>query len=331
MSLHRAVKWFVAVTLIVGVTASLGAIAQARTTIEPSAVIFVGPHPDDEFQYWSLFENRADVYSVVVLLTRGEQTGFCAPEGFEAGWQPDLEPAPEPIPEAKYSEACAEARVNSFVQYFSDMVQEDETIPGRFADPVTSAPLPDPNGVVCRIDETDECTVSTTVDVYRDLDDRGALLVFDLGDGDLSDAEVEWALRATLDTFVPELVGDDATIAGIVGSYSTPEGGYAGCFAYPHPDHIAIDTVLWATDFGAGFQAAATCATDPRRQLFDRVSDAATAAAFATEPVENSDDVYRTGAHTANYGWLHATYYPVASHGESELFRQDQTFWVRYW
>ncbi|MBH0007915.1 hypothetical protein [Salinibacterium sp. SWN1162] len=324
-------KWLVAVASIVAVTVGLGAIAQARTTIEPSAVIYVGPHPDDEFQYWSLFEDRADVYSVVVLLTRGEQTGFCSPEGLEAGWQPELEPAPEPLPDAQYSEACAEARVNSFVNYFVDMADSDATVPGRFAPVETSAPVPDPDGVVCRIDETDECLVSTTVDVYRDLDDRGALLVFDLGDGDLSEAEVAWALDSTIDTFVPQLVGDDVHIAGIVGSYSTPEGGYEGCFAYPHPDHIAIDEALWATDFGAGFQASATCATDPRRQLFDRVSDAATDAAFATEAIEGSTDEKRTGAHTANFGWLHGTYYPVAHHGESELFHQDQQFWVRYW
>jgi len=331
MSRRRTLTWLLALTLIVGVTASLGVVAQARNTIEPSAVIYVGPHPDDEFQYWSLFENRADIYSVVVLLTHGEQTSFCDPERLQDGWQPDLEPAPEPIPEGKYSEACAEARVNSFVHYFSDMAQEDETVPGRFAEPVTSAPLPDPNGVVCRIDETDECIVSTTVDVYRDLDDRGALLVFDLGDGDLSEGEVSWALSATINTFVPELVGDDIGIAGIVGSYSTPEGGYTGCYPYPHPDHIEIDSVLWSTDFGAGFQAAATCAADPRRQLFSRVSHAATDAAFATEPVENSGEVYRTGAHSANFGWLHRTYYPVATFGEGELFRQDQQFWVRYW
>ncbi|MBH0130550.1 hypothetical protein [Salinibacterium sp. NK8237] len=331
MSGQRVVKWLVAVASIVAVTVGLGAIAQARNAIEPSAVIYVGPHPDDEFQYWSLFEDRADVYSVVVLLTRGEQTGFCVPEGLEAGWQADLEPAPEPLPEAQFSESCAEARVNSFVNYFVDMAQEDETVPGRFAAPTTSAPMPDPEGVVCRLDDNDDCAGTTAVDVYRDLNDRGALLVFDLGDGDLSEAEVEWALRATIDTFVPELVGDDGRIAGIVGSYSTPEGGYTGCFAYPHPDHIAIDSTLWATDFGAGFQASATCATDPRRQLFDRVSDAATDAAFAVEPIEGSADVRRTGAHTAHYGWLHGTYYPVARHGESELFHQDQTFWVRYW
>ena len=330
-SRRRELGWLVAVALILGVTASMGVVAHVRTTVEPSAVIYVNPHPDDEFQYWSLFESRTDIYSVVVLMTRGEQTNYCSAEGVEVGWQPELEPAPMPMPEGKFSEACAEARVNAFVHYFSDMARVDESVPGRFAPVTTSAPLPDPAGVVCRLDETDDCIVSTTVDIYRDLDDRGALLVFDLGDGDLSDAEVEWALRATLDTFVPELVGDGVRVTGIVGAYSTPENGYAGCYAYPHPDHLAIDHVLWATDFGAGFQASATCATDPRRQLFSRVSAAATEAAFSVEPVEDSDDLYRTGAHTANYGWLHARYYPIARVGEGDLFHQGQHFWVRFW
>ncbi|EPR76632.1 hypothetical protein ADILRU_1117 [Leifsonia rubra CMS 76R] len=328
---RRAVGWLVAVASIVAVTVGMGVVAQARSTVGPSAVIFVNPHPDDEFQHWALLENRTDVYSVIVLLTRGEQTGFCAPEGLEAGWQPELEPAPRPMPEGQFSAACAEARVNAFVGYFGDMARADESIPGRFATVTTSTPLQDPAGVVCRLDETDDCIVATTVDLYRDLDDRGALLVFDLGDGDLSNAEVEWALRATLDTFVPELLGDGARVAGIVGGYSTPDNGYAGCFAYPHPDHLAVDRVLWATDFGAGFQTSATCATDPRRQLFSRVSDRATEAAFSIKPVDDSDDVLRTGAHTANYGWLHGRYYPVARVGQGELFHQDQHFWVRFW
>jgi hypothetical protein len=130
---------------------------------------------------------------------------------------------------------------------------------------------------------------------------------------------------------VPELVGHSARVAGIVGAYSTPENGFVGCFAYPHPDHLAINHALWSTDFGAGFQAAATCATDPRRQLYSRVSDAATEAAFSTASKEGSDHVYRTGAHTANYGWLNGQYYPVARAGQGELFHQGQHFWVRYW
>jgi hypothetical protein len=331
ISRRTAVGWAAAVGSIVAVTVGMGVVAQVNTTVEPTTVIFLNAHPDDEFQHWALLENRPDIYSVVVLLTRGEQTGFCTPEGFEVGWQPELEPAPSPLPEAQFSASCAEARVNAFTNYFVDMARVDASIPGRFAPVETSAPLTDPEGVVCRLDGTDECIVSTTVDLYRDLDDRGVLLVFDLGDGDLSDAEVEWAVRATLDTFVPELVGDGARVAGIIGGYSTPENGFPGCFAYPHPDHLAMDRVLWATDFRAGFQASATCATDPRRQLFSRTSSTATEAAFLTEPVAGSDDVRRTGAHTANYGWLNSQYYPVARVGQGELFHQGQHFWVRFW
>jgi len=337
----RAARWIAALTAIVVVFGGVGALAGVHTPSETAAIIYLNPHPDDEYQHWALLENRADIVSIVVLLTRGEQTAFCEADVLLLGWQEGLEPAPRPLPKGRFSDSCAEARVNAFTAYFRDMADSDETVPGRFAPPTTTAPLPDPQNVVCRVDDPDlegggavdpdACLVSTSADIYQDLDGRGALVVFDLGDGDLSDAEVEWAVRTVLDELVPVLVPSSARVAGIVGGYSTPAGGFPGCFPYAHPDHLAVDRVLWSTDFGAGFQASATCATDPRRQLFARVSQSATEAAFATEPVEGSDDVRRTGAHTANYGWLHATYYPVSRFGQAELFHQDQHYWVRFW
>lgn len=328
---HRVIGWLTALIAVVATFAGMGVLAAAHSSSEPVAIIFVNPHPDDEYQHWAVLENRSEIVSIVVLLTRGEQTAFCDEDGLDAGWQRDLEPAPQPLPEGRFSEACAEARVNAFTAFFTDMAAVDETVPGRFAPVVTSAPLDDPEGVVCRLDEADDCIVSTTVDVYRDLDGRGSLVVFDLGDADLTDAEVAWALRAVLDELADELVPDGVRVAGIIGSYSTPASGFVSCFSYPHPDHLAVDRVLYSIDFGAGFQASSTCATDPRRQLYARVSNSATDAAFATEPVPGSTEVRRTGAHAANYGWLNSSYYPVSRFGQRELFHQDQHYWVRFW
>lgn len=325
------VRWSAAIAAIAGLFLTLGVVATQATPASTSVMVFLNPHPDDEFQHWALTENQPHQYTVIVLLTQGEQSGFCDPDTLESGWQRDLEPAPTPLPEGPFTPSCAEARIASFTGFFRDMGEVDSTVPSAFAEPERSGPIDDPDGVVCRLDEDDTCTTNTTVDIYEDTEGRGALVVFDLGDGDLTSEEVSWAVRAVLDEFVPSLAPADARVSGIVGGYSTPEGGFPGCFAYPHPDHLAVDEALWSTDFGAGFQASATCATDPRRQLYARVTQESTQQAFRTELIPGSTDVLRTGAHTANYGWLHSSYYPVSTFGQGELFHQGQHYWVHYW
>lgn len=323
--------WIVAVSAIIAIFVGMGVVAEQRSSADPVAIIFVNPHPDDEYQHWALLEKRPDIVSLVVLLTQGERTVFCDEEGLRVGWQRDLEPAPRPLPEARFTESCTDARVNAFLSYFEDMATVDASVPGRFADPVTTQSFDDAEAVVCRLDDDDNCTVTTSAEVYRDLEGRGSLVIFDLGDGDLTVDEVQWALRAVIDILADDLLPRETRIAGIVGGYSTPYEGYWGCYTYPHDDHLAVDQALWQIDFGVGFQASATCATDPRRQLYARVSDEATDAAFATEPVPRSREVRRTGAHTANYGWLHSDFYPVSRFGQTELFHQGQHYWVRYW
>lgn len=324
-------RWVVAVLGVAGAFVGLGTAAASLDPPSDVAMIFVNPHPDDEYQHWALLEESPDLYSLVVLLTRGEQSGFCEPEGVASGWQEGLEPAPEPIPDGRFTDACAEARIASFTNFFRDMGQVDDTVPSDFGPARVTAPLPDPERVVCRLDEGEECITNTTVEVLEDARGRGALLIFDLGDGDVTEAEVAWAVHSVLNVFVPELLPETTRVAGIIGGYSTPEAGFPGCFSYPHPDHLAVDRALWTIDFGTGFQASATCATDPRRQLYARVSALSTEHAFRTEPAPGATEVLRTGAHTANYGWLHAAYYPVSTFGQGELFHQGQHYWVRYW
>ncbi|MCS5713218.1 hypothetical protein NVV95_01490 [Herbiconiux sp. CPCC 205716] len=73
--LGRLLGWLV--TGAATVSAVLGGLALAPSASDPprGTVVVVVPHPDDEFQAWSLL----DGYTVFVVLTRGEQTQYCDP------------------------------------------------------------------------------------------------------------------------------------------------------------------------------------------------------------------------------------------------------------
>ncbi|MBW8172649.1 hypothetical protein K0651_06240 [Ornithinimicrobium sp. Arc0846-15] len=60
---------------------------------------------------WSQVEDRATTFTVMIMLTRGEASGACVDVG------------------GKGSEACADARLSSWVEFFTQMSQHDPTIP----------------------------------------------------------------------------------------------------------------------------------------------------------------------------------------------------------
>jgi hypothetical protein len=158
--------------------------------------------------------------------------------------------------------------------------------------------------------------------VWLDGQGRGALVSFNLGDGDLTSHEVAWAVKTVQHN--REALGIESTRpnGAIIGGSFFNRG--RACVSYPNPDHRAVQKALRDVDFEAGIQAAPTCEGDPRATLARTVSKRSADAAF-----EVGRDGARLGAHTRNYGWLSHRYYPLDRQGQSEVFHTHQHFWVR--
>lgn len=326
-SWRPVVGWLV---LIVSLLALVAAVPLTRGHSQ-STVLAVVPHPDDEFQFWSVIEGRADEYKVFVSLTRGEQTGFCGPDSLESAWQEDLgELPPNPLPDGKWSRSCEEARAASLLGFLGQMSETDPTIPGNFSKRNTYQLSADSDVSLCREDQVDsDGTSQVTCDqpsnrevwVWEDDADRGAVVMFNLGDGDLTEEESVWAIDGVLSNLEQWGLAQDAPVKSMVGAFSNFSSDR--CFTYPHGDHYAVELALFNHDFGVGPQIGATCFRDPRRSFTAVVSAQSVEAAFALG--ENGE---RVGAHNRHYGWLHAQVYPLAMWRQSALFHRVQSFWV---
>jgi hypothetical protein len=301
----------------------LGNVAR-DTAVDPkptSTDYIVVPHPDDEFQAWSLLERDASTYKIFILATRGEETGFCEPAGYRRGLQAAVEPAPDPVPQGKWTDSCESARLSSWVGYFDNMAKADTTLPQDLQRRATQGPFPVPAGQMCRYDGSDDCISDTTAEVWVDEAGRGALVAFNLGDGDLTRREVAWAVRTVRANRAQ--LGLELLPNGDVIGASFANRSY-DCYSYPHPDHRAVHEALHDVDFEMGRQIAPTCADDPEASRGEVVSEASARAAF-----EIGKDGERLGAHTRHYGWLANPYYKLDRKGQRQLFHTHQHFWVR--
>lgn len=299
---------------------------QARPS---STVYVVFPHPDDEFQAWSLIEGEPDEYKVFVALTRGEAVGFCNPRNLKNVLREDLgEQPPNPTPEDTYTETCEQARASSLLNFLHQMSQTDPTIPGNFGAGQTFTVGQESEVEPCRTasktstGETEGCDHAKEVKVWTDEEGRGAVVIFNLGDGDLTKEEVQWAVEALLSE--GEQWGlDTPGEPTLIGGFSNYETDF--CPRYDQPDHHAVERALYEVDYGVGPQLGATCFDDPRTVLTATVSEKSVQAAF-----EVADDGTRLGAHGVHYGWLHEDVYPLARWDQSEVFHRVQSFWVRF-
>lgn len=292
-------------------------------------VYAVLPHPDDEFQVWSQVQQTPDLFKVFVLLTHGEESSNCDPDlpGYDRG----AEPAPEPLPQGKWTPSCEAARLDSWRGFFTDMAATDPSVPAAFTDRGEVGRLTAGRSTpVCRVDATPGTCASRDRSAHLWTDDggRGALLVFDLGDRDLTREEVVWAVEAVRDN--RSRLGIDPALPsrGVVGAYY--DEVTATGFRYPHPDHRAVAEALSGTDLRLGPQLGATAADDPRVSVTAAVSDEAVTSAFGWGGC--------TGSHARRYGWLwHADADPqtggpeqcfqVDRGGQRRLFSRMQYFW----
>ncbi|MDR6971100.1 cell wall-binding repeat-containing protein [Leifsonia shinshuensis] len=298
--------------------------APAATT--PSRVLYIAvAHPDDEFQAAAMYADRPDLYKVFVLMTRGEATTHCSPVVYGLAVSegaPPVTPAPRGIRTA----SCEEARLNSWLSYFSAMSQTDTSLPGDFGPATTSGAFPAGGVSLSRPGVRPEIPsnavipdfTDSTARVWVDRRGRGALVGFNLGDGALTPAKAAWALRTViggraalgLDTTLPDY--------GAVGTFSNEN--VPGCFRYSHRDHTAISDALRQTDLGLRFQGATTCRDDSGTTSTSTVPAGHLDAAY---PADGS-----AGAFAQSYSWLET---PVVSRADqSSLFMGVQSVDVRF-
>lgn len=293
------------------------------------------PHPDDEAQAWSLVERTPDVHKVFVVLTRGEQSAYCDEPAWDVGTG-ELRPVPWPL--GRWSPECEQARIGAFFGFMGQIGAHDDGLPTEYESLGVMGPFPAPQTAVCRHD-------SLPLDIQAPdsasagsgcIADRTALawtsrlatvIWFNLGDGDLTDTEAVWATRVALEE--REAFGLDPALPdiGIVGASFWNGAGHHDCDDYAHPDHGAVQTALMVTHFGAGWQAAASCASDPRATLEATVSHDGFLDVFA------SVSGTRIGAHPVNYGWLSDAlphgHHPSDYHEQHANFHRHQHFWVK--
>lgn len=298
----------------------------------PRSVLYVVlPHPDDEFEVWSQVQDTPDVYKVFVLLTHGEESSNCLPN--MPGYDPAVEPAPSPLPLGLWTTTCEEARLGSWRAFFSDMSDTDPSVPGTFRDRGRVDRLASRSAPVCRRD-ADPTTCARRdrgAHLWTDTAGRGSLVVFDLGDRDLTPEEVVWAMRTVHDN--PTKLGIDPSLPsrGVVGSYANTD--HAGGFSYAHPDHLAVSEALVRTDLHLGPQLTATAKGDPRATVVGTVTTVPLITAFGWDG--------STGAHARRYGWLwredadaitsgRVDAYQVDREGQRRLFHVSQRFRVSF-
>lgn len=257
------------------------------------------PHPDDEFAAWALIEKSSSNYPVFIVLTRGEHTQYCTPEG-KVALQVDLgehEPSPYPYV-GKGTSSCGGARMNSWKRFLDDMAGVDSFL--SYSPPHRGS-------------------FDGGFEVWAD--DRSARVAFDLGDGTLTPENVTWAVQ-TVRSKRAELFPDLPEYGVIGAAYHNPEN--SRCVFNDHPDHRAVAVALFHTDQGTpGPQWGRTCRFNQNVGRIDRIDDDTYDHAMYVDA-----NGYRHGFFQRAYGWLENVW--AQGEDDATVWSRDQAFWIRY-
>lgn len=292
--------------LVLGALAVAVAVGAAAFLVMPDRTVdrlqlVISPHPDDEFLAFPALDDAPGTYTVVVSLTRGENTSRC--DDLDRYLQSDLgERPPQPRPESRQSPSCAQARSDSWAAFLTDagsLTREVRLGPGATAEGMA---VSDPRW-------------GGEAQVWQGRDSGRVLL--SLPDGALTEGDVVAAVEAVLElrgTALPDLPVERVVLA----SYWRPtdqETGGTGAFVYEHPDHRAVTFAapaiarqaradVWANvppDFTADLWEGET----ERLARTTRALDPETYAAYLdVEPLGDGGLARRTGILQINYGWL---------------------------
>lgn len=265
------------------------------------------PHPDDEFEAWSVVERSPDTYPVFVLMTHGESTMYADGRGLRT----DLgEVAPSPMPFAgRGSETVRRQRVGSWHRFLDAMTGRDAAHDGEITTrTVTGGPSP----------------------AQLWVGDTSARVVYDGGDGRLSPGFVVDALHHTRELRHSELPVQQESCAVGAAYHNTSD---PGSYPYPNADHGAIHEALWTTDLGLpDGQFCRTTRNDPRAAAAGRVEEVSRATYEAAMRID--PDGHRVGHLQTIYGWL-GFFEPDGRMGAGDtdattLYSRQQTFWSAF-
>lgn len=302
------------------------------------------PHPDDDYQTWSLVTGSSSNYKVFIHMTQGEQSGYCEPNG-KYGYEGPGSPVQEynrgeinPLGTgtniwiARWTDTCENARMQGTLAFLRTRAVSDPAIPGGS---FTELPPPTLTGYTRsglaprRFDNdfnTGSGSISRGVRVFRASNGMGTVIFFDLGDLDVKKEEVEWAVGKVrqyksafgIPTNLPEY--------NAVAAYSHLTGRYENCMAYDHPDHRAVHEATWEYDLLSGRpRHARTCSKDPD------VDPGRTRALSQAEHAAILEGTYSTrrGIFQQRYGWLAEDNWPYALDGRDTLMAREHHFWTR--
>ncbi|MHB8671000.1 MAG: hypothetical protein ACYDAD_10675 [Acidimicrobiales bacterium] len=215
------------------------AVSSGATSSPDKVVYVVVPHPDDEFEAWSLLQRTPSTLKVFILLTHGERTSACdRPHADEPGELPPAAP-----PGGTGSASCAQDRLISWNAALDAQADIDSSFdqPG----PASAATSPLPSGD-CPIPDAGESIAFGRLT---------ARIVFDLGDGRVRPCQVSWAVqsaRMLVDDFASGL-----TESGAIGAAYHATDRH--CLVNLNRDHAAVFEALTQLDLGVGPQHSATC------------------------------------------------------------------------
>ena len=337
---RKAINAALSAALLVSI--SPGADAAPKTKMAYA----VSAHPDDELPAWGAIERRPDVYTVFVILTKGEGTFSCKtleeslPNddeglGFEdvtmaegllghsgrSPWDgayryqgPDS-PAGQPDKGERHPLGYpwvgrgTQACADARVaswHWFLDGMASIDPTLANMA--IAGDPYLDDDYVGETCEEPVGC-----VEVWAN--DDGARVVFDFGDGGLVDQTDDPLLAHEVTSALQTLRArrgvwglPELPEAGVIAAVYYYDGSNPVCDYYDHRDHGAVAEALYETDQHAGPQTGPACIADPRFVE-------APAPAIRTRPdtlaLANLVDPVterRIGPYVVNYGWLFDTY-----------------------
>jgi hypothetical protein len=345
--------------------------AHAISTTKTEIQYIVSPHPDDVFEGWSLVQDSSANYPVFISLTKGESTGFCTNPGLTVPGYGTFD--------TTTVQGCKDARIaslNSWLDKQSDadaylndyvagsganMVRYDLTAPAGGTDtsgaptvagmtsckpvwgsgtctgsnPNVNTPIPDNLNA-----GASGPTVARQVTWW--VGSTSARIVFDLGDGNLTDAEVVWAMnyvRANRATYLP-LTNEYGIVAA---AYANLGHEYTACDDYSHHDHRAVQEAVYNNDLisASGYhpQWGATCGSRTTGTGID--TDALPANGGRSNeitPQHYSENMANSSSYfQSSFNWLHGySLWPsgpdpiYGGSGEGVLFAQWQYFWERF-
>ena len=303
------------------------AAASSVTSRAPTRLqLVVSPHPDDEMEAWSQVDPSPDVHTVWLTMTRGEATAHCGPQTLAAELDVAAGEIAPPAPRGPGTRSCEDARMAAWTTFLTlahgrgEPAGRGDHGSGAAASVGERAGGRAGPGAPRRLDLPDRPAASglpaapvatrggrASPGALVWAGDRQSMVAVDAGDGEVTVAEVGWAVRAVLaqrGALLPDLPLERVVSAAYVGA--PPDA------TYQHPDHRAVQEALLDPALTAALAPlrgtyVVTGAHDPRANLTGAIPPDEYERLMGLGPQVAGDHgatVRREGLMQRVYGWL---------------------------